>query len=439
MAFGSAYERRRDTGGASFQVLAHVFGWGGFIALLLVGFSIMQKRIMGLPLRRQLDPKAYIIPIAFGGTVGALLGTYQLRLRRSNQGLSQSLERLHAVMDTVPAGIILVDMATKEIVDANRYALDLVGHDRDRLLGTVCHGFICPSEAGACPFTDLGMDKDCSERTLLSAEGARIPVMKTATTLYLNGRRLVLESFLDLRDRISLEEQLRHAQRMETLGKTAAGIVHDFNNILTAIRTSVDLAGHPTIPDSTRQRHLAGATAACDRASRLVRGLRAFNQKTPLDPQPMDLNQMVLEVEDLLRRLLTDDMDLQLSLWPGPLTVWGDSGQLGQVLLNLAVNARDAMAGRGKLSLRTACRKGAVGYGPGMAILELQDTGCGIPAEHLAHIFEAFFTTKGPEQGSGLGLSIVKGIIEQHHGEIQVESAPGQGTTIRILLPLHVG
>jgi PAS domain S-box-containing protein len=419
--------------------LVHVSGWVGLVALLLVGFSILQKRIMGLPFAKQLDPRAYIIPIAFGGTVGALLGTYQLRLRRSNQDLSQSLERLHAVMDTVPAGIILVDVATKEIVDANRYALELVGHGRDQLVGTVCHGFICPSGAEACPFTDLGLDKDCSERVLLSAQGERVPVIKTATTLYLNGRKLVLECFLDLRERISLEEQLRHAQRMETLGKTAAGIVHDFNNILTAIQASVDLAGRQTSPDSAQQRHLAGASAACDRASRLVRGLRAFNQKTPLDPHPMDLNQMVLEVEDLLRRLLPGDLDFRLSLWSEPLIIWGDSGQLGQVLLNLAVNARDAMAGRGTLSLLTASSRGTLRNGSEAAILEMRDTGCGIPAEHLAHIFDAFFTTKGPEQGSGLGLSIVKGIIEQHHGEIQVESAPGQGTLVRILLPLQTG
>jgi signal transduction histidine kinase len=153
----------------------------------------------------------------------------------------------------------------------------------------------------------------------------------------------------------------------------------------------------------------------------------------------MDLHQMVLEVEDLLRRLLPGDLDFRLSLWSEPLIIWGDSGQLGQVLLNLAVNARDAMAGRGTLSLLTASSRGTLRNGSEAAILEMRDTGCGIPAEHLAHIFDAFFTTKGPEQGSGLGLSIVKGIIEQHHGEIQVESAPGQGTLIRILLPLQTG
>ncbi len=422
---------------ASLPWAAYLLGWAGLLALLLVGFSILQKQIMGLPFTKQLEPKAYIVPIAFGGTVGLLLGTYHLRLQRSHRDLGQSLERLRAVMDTVPAGILLVDMATQEIVDANRFALDLVGHDRNRLVGSVCHGFICPSEVGACPFATLGRERDSSERILLSAKGEQIPVLKTATALTLDGRQFLLESFLDLRERVSLEEQLRHAQRMETLGKTAAGIVHDFNNILMAIQASVELAGQGGREGGAQQRHLSCALAACDRGSRLIRGLRAFNRKTPLDPRTMDLNQMVLEVDDLLRRLLPNGVELHLDLWQEPLEVWGDTGQLGQVLLNLAINARDAMAGVGRLSLRTACLPGTQPGGPDVAVLEVQDSGCGIPAEHLAHIFEAFFSTKGPEQGSGLGLSIVKGIVEQHRGEIQIESLIEVGTLVRVLLPLR--
>ena len=257
MPLGFAQGWSDDPRGASFTGVSHVLSWAGLVAVLLTGFSIFQKRIMGLPFTRQLDPKAYIVPISFGGAVGALLGTYQLRLRRLNRNLTQSLERLHAVMDTVPAGIILVDTASREIVDANRFALELIGHDRKRLLGSVCHGFICPSEVGACPFAALGLAQDCSERILLSTQGERIPVIKTATILDLNGRRLVLESFLDLRERVSLEEQLRHAQRVEILGKTAAGIVHDFNNILAAIQTSVALAAQQASHGEARVTWLA--------------------------------------------------------------------------------------------------------------------------------------------------------------------------------------
>ncbi|MDP1831082.1 MAG: ATP-binding protein [Geothrix sp.] len=407
------------------------------MATLLAAFSILQKVIMGLPADQILSAKAYIVPVGFGGAIGALLGTYHARLRQSNLDLAQSLGRLRAVMDTVPAGIFLVDLATQEVVDANRFALHLLGRRREELMGSRCHEFICPEE-GACPFAAPGIQQDSAERILLSAAGERIPVLKTATILDLDGRRLLLESFLDLRERVSLEEQLRHAQRMEILGKTAAGIVHDFNNLLAAIEASVNLAVIQEEDREIAHSHLDCALAACQRGSRLLRGLQAFNRKTPLEPRPMDLNQTLLEVQDLLGRLLPQEIEVQLDLWPEPLEVWGDSGQLGQVLLNLAVNARDAMKEGGRLRIATSRQGGPARADAPAAILEVHDTGVGIPADHLAHIFEAFYTTKAPDQGSGLGLSIVKGIVEQHQGNIQVESAPGKGTLIRIRLPIHI-
>lgn len=422
-------ERRKG-----FPPWASLAGWIAVVALALVGFSLFQKRIMGLPLDQALRPEAFIVPVAFGGTMGALLGTYQIRLRRSYLDLEQSHRRLQAVMDTVPAGILLVDLDTQEIADANRFALELVGHQRAGLVGSVCHGHICPNERGTCPFAALDRERDCSERILLSACGERIPVLKTAAVLDLDGRRMLLECFLDLRERVAMEGRLRQAQRMEVLGKTAAGIVHDFNNILSAIQASLELLELASQENEFIRRQAAAGRSACRRGASLLKGLRSLGRTTPLDPRLMDLNQMVPEVRDLLTRLIPSGIELQIALWPEPLEVWGDDGQLGQVLLNLAVNARDAMPLGGSLTIATRPE----GDGPGgQAVLEVRDTGGGIPPDHLPHIFEAFFTTKDPDRGSGLGLSIVKEIVEQHRGAIQVESRPGEGTLFRICLPLH--
>jgi signal transduction histidine kinase len=239
-------------------------------------------------------------------------------------------------------------------------------------------------------------------------------------------------------------EQLVQAQKMEAIGRLAGGVAHDFNNLLTVIQGHCGLllvsasAADAEVTESVKE-----IQAAAIRAANLTRQLLTFSRRQPMQTRPLDLDDVVLSVGRMLQRLIGEDIVLHNRLLPGGAWVEGDSGMIEQVLLNLAVNARDAMSGGGELWLElddvrfneTAARRHPAGRSGSFICLSLRDTGCGIDANHLPHIFEPFFTTKEVGKGTGLGLATVHGIVEQHHGWIEVESHPDEGTTFRVYLP----
>jgi PAS domain S-box-containing protein len=243
------------------------------------------------------------------------------------------------------------------------------------------------------------------------------------------------------------EEQLRQAQKMEAVGQLAGGIAHDFNNLLTAILSYCDLLldevrhGDPIRADVEQIRQ------AGQRAAGLTRQLLAFSRRQVLQPRVLSLNTVVAETDGMLRRLLGADIVLDIAGDPDVWQVLADPGQMEQVLLNLVVNARDAMPQGGRLTLTISNRELAVdaperphGLRPGAyAVLEVSDTGSGIDPANLSRIFEPFFTTKEPGKGTGLGLSTVYGIVQQSGGHIAVQSAPGRGARFTIFLPRHIG
>jgi PAS domain S-box-containing protein len=247
----------------------------------------------------------------------------------------------------------------------------------------------------------------------------------------------------DITDRRELEELLRQSQKMEAVGRLAGGVAHDFNNLLTVITGRIELlladGGLPS--DLERDLELIGRTA--ERAASLTRQLLAFSRRQLLQPRVLDLGDLVAAMGGLLRRLVREDIQLVVHAGPEPCRVRADPSQLEQVLINLAVNASDAMPGGGLLSLRVerarldepAAR--ALGVRAGAhALLSVTDTGQGMDAATAARIFEPFFTTKGLGKGTGLGLATVYGIVTQSGGGIEVDTAPGRGTTFRIALPL---
>jgi signal transduction histidine kinase len=241
-----------------------------------------------------------------------------------------------------------------------------------------------------------------------------------------------------------LEEQLRHVQKMEAIGRFSAGIAHDLNNILSVIVGFGTIIQMKMSSDDPQRDKINQILAAADRAANLTRSLMTFSRKQELKLQPLNLNRCIRNVEAFLKRIIGEDIKLIISLLERDIMINADSGHIEQVVMNLATNARDAMPDGGILSIETAIIEideefiKMHGYGkPGhYALLTFADNGNGMDEATQKQIFEPFFSTKETGKGTGLGLSIIYGIVEQHNGHISVYSEPGMGTTFRILLPL---
>ena len=250
--------------------------------------------------------------------------------------------------------------------------------------------------------------------------------------------QLLAEGFTRLRDLTSLaekEEQFRQSQKMEAVGRLASGVAHDFNNILTVIAGYCQFfqrtleSHHPGLP------HVEEIRKAGQRAARLVGQLLTFSRPRAHELRELDLNDTVVGMEEMLNQLLGEDVVLAVALHPGPARVRVDPGQMEQVIMNLAANARDAMPRGGRLTIETAIEEGASGGFVPHVSLSVTDTGTGMDAETRARVFDPFFTTKAAGEGTGLGLSTVYGIVQQSNGQVYVDAGPGRGTTFTIRLP----
>jgi two-component system cell cycle sensor histidine kinase/response regulator CckA len=247
----------------------------------------------------------------------------------------------------------------------------------------------------------------------------------------------------DVTERNKLEMQFRQAQKMEIVGQLAGGIAHDFNNILTVIQMQCDMLKMDPNPSPTQLEYAEEIGATTRRAAALTRQLLLFSRKETLQARDLDLSQSIHHLTKMLRRILGEDIKTEFKFAAQPLFIHADAGMMDQVLMNLAVNSRDAMPKGGKLIIGTS----AVDFDDSIPALSIQsrpgpfvclsvsDTGCGITSENLPRVFEPFFTTKKADQGTGLGLATVFSIVQQHHGWINVYSEVGHGTTFRIYLP----
>ena len=245
------------------------------------------------------------------------------------------------------------------------------------------------------------------------------------------------------RERSRLEHQFRQAQKMEAVGRLAGGVAHDFNNLLTVITGYAELLLADASLEMSQRTALEEIQRAAERGGALTHQLLAFSRRQPFSPQTVHLNTLIVRMEKMLSRLIGEDVELITVAGAEPATVRTDPGQLEQVVMNVVVNARDAMPGGGKLIIETANAQVDQGYaGPNVdlkpgtyVVLAVSDTGMGMDSETITHLFEPFFTTKAPGKGTGLGLATAYGIVKQSGGAISVYSEPGRGTTVKIYLP----
>jgi polar amino acid transport system substrate-binding protein len=238
-----------------------------------------------------------------------------------------------------------------------------------------------------------------------------------------------------LEERIQLEEQLRHSQKMEAVGQLAGGVAHDFNNILQVISGHAGFLVEGELTAEQRE-DLGSLRSAAEKGAHLTKGLLAFSRKQVMTFAPTDLNEVIESVKKFLARIIGEDIQLTTRLEPGTMPIYGDRGQIEQVLINLATNARDAMSKGGALTIETGYQQ-QPGPAGRCAVVTVSDTGTGMDEETRKRIFEPFFTTKGVGKGTGLGMAIVYGIVKQHQGTIEAQSAPGQGTRFRLLFPAY--
>jgi signal transduction histidine kinase/CheY-like chemotaxis protein len=281
------------------------------------------------------------------------------------------------------------------------------------------------------------------EMATRTKQGVLSSVLASFERIDLGGRPCLLSLVHDMSARKRLEDQLRQAQKMEAVGRLAGGVAHDFNNLLSVITGYCDLLIRPLKPEDAGWVEIAEMRGAAEAATSVTRQLLAFSRQQVIEPRMLDLNGVVGKTERLLQRLVGADIELVTRLPSGAASVRADPGQIEQVVMNLAVNARDAMPAGGRLLIETAvvdldetALRDDPAVRPGRYVmLAVRDTGVGMDQQTQAHIFEPFFTTKDVGKGTGLGLATVYGIVRQSGGLIRVESEAGQGTTFTVYLP----
>lgn len=328
-----------------------------------------------------------------------------------------------------PLPMWIHDSETLAILQANEAAVASYGYS--------------PEEFAALTMNEIETPEPSRHRR---KDGSRIEVRTIGHSVIFGDRPARFVLVEDVGERQRLEEQLRQAQRLEAIGRLAGGIAHDFNNLLTAIMGHTDLLHEQIPPDDPRREETEGIRRSGERAVALTRQLLTLGRGGAAEPVVIDVGRTILEVEPILRRLIRENIAIAIRLSPDSSRVRADSGQIEQVLVNLVVNAGDAMPEGGRLLIATSCASldedffrlhpGGQGAPGRYALIEVADTGVGMDEETLSLIYEPFFTTKGEDRGTGLGLATVYGIVRQNGGFLSAYSEPGQGTSFKVYLPI---
>jgi PAS domain S-box-containing protein len=400
-----------------------------------------------------LGQNAWIITDVTGKLIGMQAVARDITERRkAEEALRAAEAKYRALVEQSLMGVYI--MQNDRLVYVNPKAAALLGYTQQELIDMTAPFPFLHEQDRPLVRDQLGrLDPEHMQSVQLAIRGVRkdgevIQVEAFCSVTEFGNERAILTTVHDISDRVKLEEQLRQAQKMEAVGRLAGGIAHDFNNLLTAIRGNAELMSHRVKKDPAMAAEVDEILHAADRAASLTRQLLAFSRKQVLQPVALDMNEIVGSVSRMARRIIGTDVQLRLELSPSLSQILADPAQVEQVLLNLIVNARDAMPSGGTITVQTA---GATldahapeivqaGIAPGdFVMLAVSDDGIGMDAATKARIFEPFFTTKETGRGTGLGLSTVYGIVRQTGGAITVESERGKGASFRVYLPAVAG
>jgi len=372
--------------------------------------------------------------------------------KRAEESLLESKSKLRIITNTAADAIVMIDDKSA-ITFWNRAAERMLGFSANEVMGKeltliIPHRYREAHKNAFNRFVEAGRVSKGLRKTYevaaLKKDGTEIPVELSVSGLRIKDKCFSVGIIRDISGRKKLEDQFRQSQKMEAVGQLAGGVAHDFNNILSAIIGYGHLLRMKMDKEDPLRSNVEHMLDAADRAAQLTNSLLAFSRKQVLNPQHVDLNKIIQRVDSLLRRVMREDIALRMALKKEAVIINADPGQIEQVLMNLATNARDAMPRGGELTIGTETiefddafiRVHGFGKAGAYALVSVTDTGTGMDEEMRTRIFEPFYTTKEAGKGTGLGLSMVYGIVTQHHGHINVYSEPGKGTTFRIYFPL---
>jgi two-component system, cell cycle sensor histidine kinase and response regulator CckA len=372
--------------------------------------------------------------------------------KQAERALAESETKMRSILNSVDEGFVVLDREYR-ILSANKAFCNLTGLDEDQVVGGLCYEIShhclrpCFESGEDCPVkrTFETGKAHTATHTHKDASGARkFFELKSYPLLDASGiLTSAIETVIDVTEKRQLEEQLVQSQKMESIGRLAGGVAHDFNNMLGVILGHAELAMGQVDPFHPILANLREIWTAADRSTNLTRQLLAFARKQTVAPRVLDLNETVTGMLKILRPLIGEDIDLDWQPGDGVWPVMMDPSQIDQILANLCVNARDAIAGVGRITIATGMATFDAtdsAHHPEVVPLEyvtlaVSDDGCGMDRETMDKIFEPFFSTKEVSRGTGLGLATVYGIVKQNNGFIRVCSEPGQGTTFRLYLP----
>jgi len=379
-------------------------------------------------------------------------GDYHVGLSESKQAeeaLQKREAKLRTIFERVAVGIGLVDLEGR-LMESNPALQEILGYSEKELQNRVFTEFTHPDDLTA----DTNLYKELlegkrdhhqTEKRFIRKDGEIVWSLQNVSLVRASGGEPLFMIFMveDITERKRLENHFLQSQKMETVGRLAGGISHDFNNILTVIKGYSQLLLSELNEDHPLRENLEEIKKATERAEDLTRQLLAFSRRQVMEMKVIGLNHLIKNLEKMLRRVIGEDIELTTVLTDDLGRIKTDPAQIEQVILNLAVNARDAMPSGGKLTLETTnveldkdYAHTHISVAPGRYVmLSVSDTGCGMTPEVKERIFEPFFTTKGQGKGTGLGLSTVYGIVKQSGGNIWVYSEPGEGTTFKIYIP----